>query len=201
MIAGRKRAFEKEVVLGHAMKVFWSNGFSGSSMCELTEAMGINKPSLYSAFGNKETLFLEALKLYFEKHVNAPNQALFAKDQSLEVRVRNMLRGVAELVCDPKLPGGCFFIHSLSESAGQCLPESIVSTVNEVYINFKSQIIDFFKHEQALGNISNKSSAKVLMGYLISLQLGIANMGRSGVTKKDMHPIIEHALLSFDFKA
>lgn len=199
MNAGRKKTFDKEVALEQAMKVFWSNGFSGTSLSELTHAMNINKPSLYSTFGNKESLFLEAFGHYFEKYANTPNLALLVENQSLKNRIRNMLRGVVDVVCNPNLPGGCFFVLTLSESAGQCLPEPIVNAVKQVYTSSQSQIMTFFENEQHLGNISHKSSANVLTGYLLSIQLGIGNLGRSGVTKEEIHQIIDHSLMSFDF--
>ena len=57
MAAGRPRSFCTEKALDSAMQVFWRKGYEGASMAELTEAMGMNKPSIYAAFGNKEELF------------------------------------------------------------------------------------------------------------------------------------------------
>jgi AcrR family transcriptional regulator len=61
---GRPRAFDEEEVLDVAMRLFWEHGFDGTSMSELTEAMGINRRSVYAAFGNKEALFTAALERY-----------------------------------------------------------------------------------------------------------------------------------------
>ena len=61
---GRPREFCTEQALASALRVFWSKGYEGASMADLTEAMGITKPSLYAAFGNKEALFHKALDLY-----------------------------------------------------------------------------------------------------------------------------------------
>src|ERR1700674_5103645 len=64
---GRPRSFDREAALERAMEVFWRQGFEGSSLHDLTEAMGINPPSLYAAFGDKEHLFLEAVERYQAK--------------------------------------------------------------------------------------------------------------------------------------
>ena len=61
---GRPRAFDMEKALQKALEVFWRKGYEGASLPDLCEAMGINKPSLYAAFGNKEQLFLKAIELY-----------------------------------------------------------------------------------------------------------------------------------------
>src|SRR4051812_23312840 len=65
---GRPRSFDRERALQHAMEVFWKQGYEGTSIHDLTAAMGINPPSLYAAFGDKERLFLEAISRYEGKH-------------------------------------------------------------------------------------------------------------------------------------
>ena len=64
MGVGRPREFDVEEALSAALKVFWRKGYEGASLTDLTEAMGITRPSLYCAFGNKEALFKKALDLY-----------------------------------------------------------------------------------------------------------------------------------------
>src|SRR5712672_3301566 len=63
---GRPRAFDADRALDRALAVFWRNGYEGASLPALTKAMGINRPSLYAAFGNKEALFRKALQRYFQ---------------------------------------------------------------------------------------------------------------------------------------
>src|ERR1700730_15623897 len=64
--SGRPREFDANDALQRALQVFWKKGYVGTSLSDLTEAMGINRPSLYAAFGNKEQLFRRVLELYFE---------------------------------------------------------------------------------------------------------------------------------------
>ena len=67
MTAGRHRSFDKDNALEKAMLIFWKNGYPGTSLTELTNVMGINKSSLYAAFGNKEGLFNQAIEFYLNK--------------------------------------------------------------------------------------------------------------------------------------
>jgi AcrR family transcriptional regulator len=66
MAMGRPREFDVDKALDLALQVFWRKGYEGASMADLTQTMGITKPSLYSAFGNKEELFRKALDRYVD---------------------------------------------------------------------------------------------------------------------------------------
>ena len=68
MAIGRPRAFDMDQALDRALDVFWRKGYEGASICDLTAAMGINPPSLYAAFDNKEGLFRKALDRYAAMH-------------------------------------------------------------------------------------------------------------------------------------
>ena len=66
MAAGRPREFDAEKALDAALKVFWRKGYEGASLSDLTKAVGVNRPSLYAAFGDKEALFRQALERYLK---------------------------------------------------------------------------------------------------------------------------------------
>ena len=81
MPIGRPRAFDAEKALDRALQVFWRKGYEGTSLPDLTKAMGINRPSLYAAFGNKEALFRKAIDRYVHVtacHVREALQAVVA---------------------------------------------------------------------------------------------------------------------------
>ncbi len=197
MSAGRQRTFDKEEALSKAMEVFWRNGYSGTSLSELTEAMGINKPSLYAAFGNKEELFISALNQYVTKHGVPHFDKLFDKHLSLQERVQTYLESIAKMVSNSKLPGGCFVTTSTCEAGSDCLPADAVHAVahiNEASIN---AFINFFKNEQEKENISLTSTPEALADFLLTLQFGLAVMARNGVKHDRLKQIISHAVSHF----
>ncbi len=115
---GRPRAFDMEKALQKALEVFWRKGYEGASLPDLCEAMGINKPSLYAAFGNKEQLFLKAIELY-ENRPCAFYYPALEQATSYEV-VKHMLCGAASANADPNNPPGCVIVQgalACSESA------------------------------------------------------------------------------------
>src|SRR4030081_3217877 len=109
MAMGRPREFDPDQALDRALRVFWRSGYEGASMADLTEAMGITKPSLYAAFGNKEELFRKAL----DRYVDGPGgyvQVALAKPTAREV-VEHLLYQAADAVTDPDHPPGCLAVQ------------------------------------------------------------------------------------------
>lgn len=197
MGAGRQREFDEQAALDAAMEVFWSNGYSGTSLSHLTDAMGINKPSLYAAFGNKEALFIRALDQYVTKHGSPHSTELHSPNKSLRSRVSAYLMSISRMVCDPALPGGCFVAETTSEAGGDCLPPGASRAVAKINQRTRSGLIDFFRHEASAGNLGDESSPEVLADYLLTLQYGLAVMGRNRVKSKDLDAVIEYAVANF----
>src|SRR5882724_3596770 len=114
---GRPRAFDLDAALQKALELFWRQGYEGTSMSDLTTAMGINRPSLYAAFGNKEQLFAKAVERY-----NSGRTCFMAKalgEPKARAVAEQLLRGVVDMLSDPKTPAGCLMVQgALCTSAG-----------------------------------------------------------------------------------
>ncbi len=106
---GRPRAFDADKALGKALKVFLAKGYEGASLGDLTKAMGINPPSLYAAFGNKQTLFLKAVDRYVEEPAQARRDALAAP--TAREAVERLLRVSADLPTRTRNAPGCLLVH------------------------------------------------------------------------------------------
>src|SRR4051794_9404549 len=102
---GRPREFCVEEALAAALRVFWTKGYEGTSLTDLTDAMGITRPSLYAAFGNKEALFRKALDLYQREKLEYVGRALVQPTARAVAEV--ILRGAVDNACSPQEPHGC----------------------------------------------------------------------------------------------
>src|SRR5713101_1510173 len=109
MPSGRTRQFDVDEALDRALEVFWARGYEGATLPELTRAMGINRPSLYAAFGNKEQLFRKALDRYAEGPGACLREALH--QPTARAVVEKMFRGVIDMVTNPRTPAGCFMVQ------------------------------------------------------------------------------------------
>src|SRR5438067_13350951 len=102
---GRPRAFDADEALDQALTVFWRKGYEGTSLPDLTRVMGINRPSLYAAFGNKEALFRRALDRYAEGPAAYVREAL--NEPTAWGAAERLLHGAIDLLTDPRHPRGC----------------------------------------------------------------------------------------------
>src|SRR5437588_3756269 len=102
---GRPRCFDESCALDSALQVFWRKGYEGASLPELTRAMGINRPSLYAAFGNKEALFRQVLDRYAAGPAAYVREAL--NEPTARAVAERVLGGAIDLLTGPRGPRGC----------------------------------------------------------------------------------------------
>jgi TetR/AcrR family transcriptional regulator, copper-responsive repressor len=117
---GRPRSFDRDKALERAMHVFWRQGYEGTSVSDLTHAMGINPPSLYAAFGDKERLYLEALGRYQQRRLESMAK-WFEEEPTAKAAVRRLLTEAARELARSGAPRGSMLVLS----ATQCSAESL----------------------------------------------------------------------------
>src|SRR5687767_7619635 len=115
MAAGRPRSFDTDKALDRAMHVFWRKGYDGTSLSDLTQAMHINAPSLYAAFGNKAALFGKVIDRYAAGPGRYVPKALEAP--TARAVVEQLFKGVVGLQVAKNHPGGCLLVQG-AVSAG-----------------------------------------------------------------------------------
>jgi AcrR family transcriptional regulator len=184
---GRPREFDPENALAAALRVFWSKGYEGASMTELTEAMGITKPSLYAAFGNKEALFRKALDLYEREKLDYMGKALEAPT-AREVAER-LLYGALEMQmssCDPK---GCMGV--INSVACGAEAESIRAEVLERGAVAKRALTERFELAKEEGDLPAHIDPAGMTSYLIAVVQGLALQAGAGVACTDLKALID----------
>ena len=184
---GRARAFDADEALDRAMTVFWSKGYEGTSLSDLTAAMGINRPSLYAAFGNKQELFRKALERYGEGPSSYEREAL-AHPSAREV-AEGLLRGAADIQTDPHTPAGCLAVLGTT----YCAEDS--SPIGKIVIAFRragqAAIRERFERARAGGDLPANADPKALTDYIGTVVCGMAVQAASGATREDLERVIE----------
>ena len=106
---GRPRCFDRDQALHRALELFWQRGYEPASVAELCKVMEIRPPSLYAAFGNKASLFLEALDYYEHTYWDEPAKR-FCAEPDVYRAVENYFREAARILLSPETPCGCMVV-------------------------------------------------------------------------------------------
>ena len=187
---GRPREFCVDQALAAALHVFWAKGYDGASMADLTEAMGITKPSLYAAFGNKEALFHKALDLYEQEKLEYGRAAL---DQPTARKVAEYyLKGAIDVHGGARDPKGCMgLISSLA-----CSPEaeSIKADVVRRRASSQRALVARFERAKAEGDIPAHVDAEGLTSVLYALLQGITVQAGAGATRAELERLVDTSM-------
>jgi len=188
---GRPREFDAEKALDKALYVFWQRGYEGASLTDLTEAMGISRPSLYAAFGNKEELFRRALDRYAQKGPGAIRCEALAEPTARKV-VEHLLRSVAMTLTDPCNPAGCLSVQgaltcsSAAESIKQELTKRRSDSEHELRLRFERA-----KDE---GDLGADADPEALARYIATVTQGMSVQASGGASRSELLSVADMAL-------
>ena len=201
MAGGRQREFNKEEALKEAMHVFWKKGYVGASLADLTCGMGINKPSMYAAFGNKEQLFIQATEYYLNYHASVHFEHLQAPDLSLQDRLKGFMLSTVAGQCDLNSPKGCYISLCVSEAASESIPGAAEEAIAKAKNSSEMQLTEFFAEEQQKGHLSADTDCTHLALLIMTVLHGTAALARGGKTLQELQPLIDSVLTIVDTMA
>lgn len=189
---GRPRAYDPEVALSRAVETFWANGYAGTSLDDLSAAMGMNRPSLYAAFGDKRDLYLKSLAFYREQSATMIRNAL-AGDPPL----REFMRRFYSAALDSYRPGapdarGCFLVGTATTEAASD-PE-VRALLSDGVRKLDELFVKRIRLAMERGEIDPKADAQAL-AYLASGTLHtLAHRARSGLPRHELEGLIDAAV-------
>jgi AcrR family transcriptional regulator len=187
---GRPRAFDFDRALDRALEVFWRKGYEGASLTDLTRVMGINRPSLYAAFGDKEGLFRRVLDRYPEGPAAYIQEAL--KRPTARAVVERLLAGAAESLTDPENPRGCLYV----QGALACGKEN--DSVRRELISRRAAgeaaICQRLERAKAEGDLPPDADASDLARFVATVLQGMAVQAAGGATRSQLERVIRTAL-------
>lgn len=187
---GRPREFDIDEALASALQIFWRKGYEGASLTDLTEAMGITRPSLYAAFGNKEALFRKALDLYEREKLAYVSEALQAPT-SRQVAER-LLRGALAMLTSECEPRGCLRVISSVTCGTEA--ESVRADLIARRASSHVAICERMERAKEEGDLSPDSHVEALCNYLVAILQGMSVQAASGATKPQLEALVETSI-------
>ncbi|NHN31630.1 TetR/AcrR family transcriptional regulator [Paenibacillus agricola] len=196
MTMGRPRNFDMDNALEQALEVFWRKGYEGTSLTDLTTAMGINRPSLYSAYGNKEDLFRKVLDRYVNES-EAYNKEAFNLPTARQVVERLMLDTV-DGVTNPNHPTGCLLVHGALVCGEETEPIRDELILRRMAL--EAQLLQRLETARINGDLPSESDPADLARFIIVIIRGISVQASSGACAKDLQNVVKTAMLAWPTK-
>ncbi len=187
---GRPRSFDTDKALDRALLVFWRKGYEGASLSDLTKAMGINRPSLYAAFGDKEALFRKVLDRYQEGPAGYVSEAM--QEPTARAVMERIFRKTLEASAIPGNPKGCLMVQGALACGNDAEPirrELIARrAASEAVVRRR------FQRAKAEGDLPAVASPADLARFFVAVLHGMAVEAASGASRAQLRSIAKTAL-------
>ena len=190
-VMARTKDFDENEVLIKAINLFWHKGYNGTSMQDLVDGLGISRSSLYDTYGDKHTLFIEALNYYYKK-TEACTAEHFAQNKPVKELLRTFFEKTIVNTSAEQKTKGCFLQNVTLEMVPH--DKEVVAVVNQ-------NMEDLTKIFQALisrgiksGEIVSSQTPASLAMYLVNTTQGLITLGKTVTDKKKLRAVAEVAI-------
>ena len=190
---GRPRQFGVDEALEKALRVFWSKGFEGATVADLTEAMNISRASLYATFGTKDELFQKVLDRYSDGPASYGVRAL--EEATAGEVARALLHGAATTTTQEGDPLGCLGVQGalVTGAGGVFARDILVEWRRDAGLRLESR----FRRAVVEGDLPEGTDPRELALFVMSVAYGIAVQAATGTSSDELHLVAERALRVF----
>ena len=190
MAMGRPRGFNADEMLDKVVNVFWQHGYEGTSMATLMAATGLNKPSLYAAFGSKEELFRSAFERYWQRQGEFTKAML--DEPHARTGVERMLLALVDIQTQPGLPHGCLAVHG--GLVGSAANAAIRDELRAHQAKLQAMVQNRLTRAQAEGELAASVDVADLARYLTIVGQGAAVQAAGGATREELRRVVAMAM-------
>jgi len=187
----RPREFDREAVLDRAMVAFWSKGYEAASVDDLVNLMGIQRGSLYGAFGDKRTLFFAALERYQQVVARELFEALEAPGSGLQA-IRRFFRLRVASALDRRRPPGCLMTNSAVELSGR--DRGAGARVGSSLLKMEAAFRRALERARAAGELSPERDLRALARFLTSSAQGLSVMAKAFPERARLEDVVSVVL-------
>lgn len=190
---GRPRAYDPQTALRQALDVFWNTGYSGASLDSIATAAGMNRPSLYAAFGDKHALYIKALEQYWETAAADMQAALTDTDLSLRDALMRFYEGqLAIYFSGEGQPRGCFAIGTATTEAVE--DPQIREVLSDRLSRLDADLEVRLRRAIETGELKGDVDAPALAVLASSLLHSISIRARAGKSREELTGLARNAV-------
>ncbi len=188
---GRPLSFDRDKVLNAALLQFWQTGYETTSVAELTHAMGITAPSLYTAFGDKESLFLECLKKYANPGPKTTPE-LIAEARSAREGAQQLLELSARWFTQKDAPAGC--LVASAASSGSINSQRVRAALKKIRDANRKALQKRAERDIREGHLPRTANAQALASMTMAIVQGMSTLARDGAGQKALLDLARTAM-------
>jgi AcrR family transcriptional regulator len=190
---GRPRAYDPKTALQQALGVFWNTGYSGASLDSIATAAGMNRPSLYAAFGDKHALYIKALEMYWETAAEAMRKALMDPDLPVAEALMRFYEGQLSIYFSgDSQPRGCFAIGTATTEAVE--DEEIREALSGLISKLDTDLEARLRMAITSGELSDGVDPVALAALAAAMLYSIAIRARAGKSRDELTQLARHAV-------
>lgn len=191
-MVGRPRQFDEDTALEAAMNAFWAKGYEATSLADLMAATGLHKGSLYQAFGDKHTLFIQSLKRYLGEMLRRKNEVLAQAETPLD-GIRAVSHALIDMAdCNGGAPRGCLAMNTISELAPH--DAEVKQVVADHMRQMRASMIDAVAQAQAAGQIRDDRSPEAVTVMIMTFMAGLLATMKAFIDKAEAHKLLDAQL-------
>ena len=189
---GRPRAYEPDVALAKALDLFRKDGFAATSLDDLSAATGMNRPSLYGAFGDKRELYIKSYQRYRDD-ARAAMISVFRSEEPIRERLKRIYAIALDIYLSGEAgPRGCFTVMTAASEA--VADPDIRTMVLDGFVELDKAFITCFRRAKEKGELS-ESADPLVLGHLASATIHtVAIRARARVPRKELEAIVDGAI-------
>lgn len=192
---GRPRGFDEEEALDRAVRVFQAKGYGATTLDDLTTAMGINRPSLYASFGNKEALFHRVLDRYRDRYAQEADQVLTSRSSTQEA-IETLLQWAAEWHWHHNQRQGCLIVNSTPD----CRPDQPQICDHILRLQTQNEEMLFQRLQQGVGvDLPQDADCRGLAQFFNGVIQGIAVLVREQQNPEAIRSLIRYAMRAWPY--
>ena len=191
---GRPRGFSQDDALDAAMRVFWKHGYEGASLHDLTAAMGINRSSMYAAFGDKETLFRKVLSRYTDGHLSFVPKAL--EKPTAKESIQALFKGAIAFLSDESHPRCCLSVQGLATGEeSEPVRASMVTWRKTGQLAIRERLM----RARADGELPAEANVADLARYISTVWEGLTVQAASGASRSELARVVDLVMKALPF--
>ncbi|WP_130804058.1 TetR/AcrR family transcriptional regulator [Acinetobacter ihumii] len=192
---GRPKCFNEEQALQKAMLLFWEHGYEATSINDLTQALEITAPSLYSSFGDKTTLFYKSID-YYLAHEACPIEPIFMQARTAKIAFELFLYDNIKRLIQPNKPKGCMLITAAMNGSEQT--QDVQHNLLEKRLATKNKLRERLEQGIRDGDLANTTPVAIMTDFYCTIIQGLSMQARDGADMQELNQVVEHAMKAWD---